>query len=360
MTEPNEDNKANQVRSRRISRAGRSMFGPVILIAAGVLLLLDNLNLLPELNWGAALQLWPLLLIFIGLNVLVRMVPRPVGTLLSLVVAAVAVGTFAYVLVYADRSPILQRLPGVELGRLVEHSETFPASGVERAAIAIHSSWPPLSVFTLEDTEALIEIDIRTRDDVRLETQLVGGLAHVTLDSRRGRGSFWWLDWRTWGSDDPSESWRVGLNPRVPMELELDLSAGQATLDLSDLTLASLTVDGSSGRTVLSLPGGDYDMFYDVSAGAAEVNLPADGRHRFEVDGGPGALRMWLPAGMPLRVQVVDDGPGSLSLTVEGLEQVVPGDGKEGVWETADYNESGDGIELILELSAGSVTISDR
>ena len=70
------------------------MLFPVILITAGVLLLLAALDKLPDLHWEAALQLWPLLLIFIGLDIIVRLVPHPFGTILSLVLALIVTGIF--------------------------------------------------------------------------------------------------------------------------------------------------------------------------------------------------------------------------------------------------------------------------
>lgn len=79
-------------------RGSRSLFAPLALIGLGVIFLLDNLNLVPALDWSAALRYWPLALIFLGLNILVTQVRRPLGTLLSLVVSLAALGVFAYLL----------------------------------------------------------------------------------------------------------------------------------------------------------------------------------------------------------------------------------------------------------------------
>src|SRR6188472_3261560 len=44
--------------------------GPVILIAAGIVLLLNNLDILPWAIWGDLWRLWPLALIVIGLDLI--------------------------------------------------------------------------------------------------------------------------------------------------------------------------------------------------------------------------------------------------------------------------------------------------
>lgn len=49
----------------------RSTFGPIILIALGVLFLLSNFGLLPRL-WPLLAQWWPLILIVVGINMLVQ------------------------------------------------------------------------------------------------------------------------------------------------------------------------------------------------------------------------------------------------------------------------------------------------
>jgi len=79
-------------------RGGRSLLWPLGLIALGVAFLLDNLNIVPPLDWAAAWRYWPLALIFTGLNIVVVQARRPLGTLLSLLVTAAALVTFGYLL----------------------------------------------------------------------------------------------------------------------------------------------------------------------------------------------------------------------------------------------------------------------
>ena len=63
------------------ARRKPGLVGPTILIAMGVIFLLNNLGLVSWDIWGTLLQLWPILLIALGLDMLVgRRRARPKGT----------------------------------------------------------------------------------------------------------------------------------------------------------------------------------------------------------------------------------------------------------------------------------------
>lgn len=65
-----------------------SFFWPIIMIGAGVIWLLTNLNIIPTENLWILLRLWPMLLIVAGLDLLfARRLPL-VGAILALLVIA--------------------------------------------------------------------------------------------------------------------------------------------------------------------------------------------------------------------------------------------------------------------------------
>lgn len=83
--------------SRREQRH-TSLFGPIVLIAIGLFFLFNRLDPLTDLYWQDVLRLWPLLLIFLGLNVLALQAPRPYASLFSGLISLVAVLVLGYVL----------------------------------------------------------------------------------------------------------------------------------------------------------------------------------------------------------------------------------------------------------------------
>ena len=167
-----------------------------------------------------------------------------------------------------------------------------------------------------------------------------------------------WLDLRNVDLDE--REWQIGLNPKVEMELLLDLSSSRVAIDLSELTLSSVSIDGSSGRATVMLPDGNYDGYYDVSSGRVDLTLPAGGRHEFTIDGGSGPLRLYLPAGIEARVEVVDGGSGSFR-PGDRFDKIEDRDRRdEGVWVTDGY-EAGmrNSIDITLDIGSGSIRISE-
>lgn len=86
--------------------------------------------------------------------------------------------------------------------------------------------------------------------------------------------------------------------------------------------------------------------------------MPGYGRQQIEIDGGAGSLILYLPPGVETRVEV-DGGAGSFSLNEDRFRQVSGDERDEGVWETTGYRDNRDGLELIIDVSAGSVRIED-
>ena len=309
----------------RPRRRSTSLFGPVFIIALGLYFLARNMGFAPELHWGAAIRLWPLLLVFAGLNVVARQLPRPLGTLGSAFVSLLAVLIFGTVLLTADRIPFLQRYSGTEPTFTTE-SISFPASEVRTADVSLNFASPSATLFALSDSADLIAGDVSYEGELVFEHEVQQGNALINLETNMESDS--WLEWlnpSNWGEDAPE--WRIGLNPRIPINLALSFASGSIEADLRRLNLSGLTVDGSSGSVVLLLPNGDYDMGYDMSSGAVEMTLPERGRATLDINGSSGSVDLILPESMAMRV-VVDSASGSFSAS-NRLDRIGEEDGAE-------------------------------
>lgn len=331
-----------------------SLFGPIVLIALGVYFLLSNLGLVSGLNWMAALQLWPLLLIFIGLNVIVRQAPGRLGALLSALVGLLTVAVFGYVLLFGADTPLFNRLGVTSQGEVQTEAIAFAADDVSSAVINIDFGFPSTEVYALEDSPNLIEGTVAYAGNLIFNHQVNNGRATVTLRTRDGNLGF--LNPAAWGED---RRWQIGLNPTVETDLTFNMGAGSARLDLSQLTLSHLDIDGGAGSVELMLPGGDYDVVYDVGAGSSQITLPADGRHTIEIDGGAGSINLSLPSTMEARVEI-DSGLGSFSVDSRRLPQMRGDSEREGIWETPGYDDAPNRVHLLIDIGLGSVRVSER
>lgn len=336
----------------RPRRRPDSLFGPIIIITLGLYFLARNMGFAPELHWGAALRLWPLFLVFAGLNVIARQLPRPLGTLGSAAVSLLAVFIFGAVLLMADKIPALQRYSGTEPTFQTE-TISFPASEVRTADITIDFAIPSATLFALNDSTDLIAGEVSYQGELIFDHEVRQGNAVVNLETNmEGDGWLEWLNPSNWAENAPE--WRLGLNPRIPTNLALSFASGSIEADLRRMNLTGLTVDGSSGSAELLLPDGDYTMDYDLSSGSVELRLPERGRATLNIEGSSGSVTLLLPESMAMRV-LVDGSSGSFDASSR-LEQIGEEDGAE-VWQTSGYATAEDRVDVELDMSSGSIQI---
>ncbi len=330
-----------------------SLLGPIVLIAIGVYFLLYNADLVPSLNWWAALRYWPLLFIFIGINIIVRQAPRPYGAILSLLTGLLVIIAFGYLLLFGGEAADTSRWGGLPAPNLQTEQIAFPIDDVTKAAVDISVNVLGLTLYALEDSRQLIEGEVFYFDRLLFDTSRQGSQATVSLDTEE-RGN-WFMNPGNWNNVEASNPWQIGLNQQIPTDLKLWLNAGTSDLDLSELTLTHLSVESNASKTTLILPEGEYGASLETNAGSMVVTLPTTGQQEIDVDVSAGSLTLYLPENGQARLEV-DLSLGSFSLDNGRFTQLSTDNGHE-VWQTAGYEDAEDHIDLTIDASAGSVTV---
>ena len=308
-----------------------SLFWPILLIGAGVVMLLSNLGYLPWSSWNILWRLWPLLLVAVGVDLLIGR-RSTLGAILSGLLILLLVGGAIAVALYAPAIPTLANLAQPAAWR-VEHVE-HPLDGIDSAAVTIDWTSVPGSLQALDDSPNLIEGDIALTGDLVFDVGVRQGQATVLLDRRIG--NTW--NWPFGDHPGPEGTWDVTLSPRVPLALNLDTGSGDYAFDLSDLQITDVVLDSGSGVVELALPGGDaYEVRIDGGSGSVEISLPEDADVRVEIDSGSGSFR-----------------PTKRLRLVKGER------GGDGVWETEGFASADDAITVILDQGSGSVTLVER
>lgn len=338
--------------SKHKHERGQSLFGPIILIGVGVFFLLRNLNIVPEANLAILFRVWPLWLIFLGVNIVVQQAPKRVAGLLSGLVGMTAVFTATFLVFFSEDNVLLNRL-GVRPAQMEVISETvsYDPDGINRADISLEFGSRGGSIYALEPAGDLIRGDVSHNDNLLFRTEAEDGTATVFL----GQGAIAPWQWFTSGGGQP---WVIGLNPDTPLDLNIDSGSGSVAFELEALTLENLRVDLGSGSSSLTLPGGDYPLYVDVGSGSTRLIFQGDGRIQSDINGGSGSMVVALPAGLPARIEI-EDGSGSVSLP-RSFELVDGQRGGDSIWETAEYSRDGSGIDMYIDVGSGSVSIQQE
>lgn len=148
------------------------------------------------------------------------------------------------------------------------------------------------------------------------------------------------------------ESWEVGLPAGVPLGLRVQLNAGSATIAPGTGELRDVRLQVNAGAIVANLGSAAAIGSIDVqtNAGSASVTLPeASVSGRVQVNAG--SIELCAPADAGIRIHS-GGGLGGNNFADAGLEQ--SGD----TWESADYAGAAVQIELDAEANLGSITLN--
>lgn len=348
--------KRGTMKRVRRSRAGRSLLGPIWLIAIGVLLLLNNTGQLPELNWVVALRLWPLVLVTIGVNVLVRAVPRPFGTMLSAAVALGSVALFGMILFYAESLPLVNRISEESAVGLNRETFSYPGDGIERANVSLNLSSPSTRVFPLEDDPDLIDGEISYRGQLVFSVREQDDLANIVLEVNDGGSPGFWWDPVRWFELEDEAAWQIGLARGPELDLRLSLASGSTVLELSQFNLERLTIIGGSGTMELELPDGNYDASLDLKSGVSEIMLADEGRQTIRIDGGSGRVTLRTPEEFEGKIVLESGLIERVTIEDNRLRSHSAGDG-EASWQTGGYLNADSRAEISLDIGSGGLTV---
>lgn len=329
---------------------GRSLFWPLLLIGVGLVWLFSNLGILQPASLGVLFRLWPLVLIVIGLNLLFG---RRSPALSNLIGIGSVVAIIGLMLV----GPSLGWAKGAEI-KSAAYSE--PLGDVETAQVHLDLAVAESNVTALTDSGNLFEADLRYTGelvyDVRGESQKVITLSEENQFDQSF--NFW-----NWGFIDASEDlrWNIGLNPDVPLDLEVTGGISNSHLDLSELQLTGLNIESGIGSLNLNLPAmpGSYDVSINAGTGTIDIDIVEGSTLNLDINGGVGAVTIDVPDDAAVRIEA-RTGVGGID--VPANYQQVGGDesdfiSESGVWQSADFENASQQITIEFDGGVGGLTI---
>jgi len=266
--------------SRR-NRYRGSITGAMILIAIGVLFLVANTH--PNVDaWGIVFRYWPLILIFIGVGKIFDSFlfhDRP-GSLTADHVSGVAIAFIVLILIFGlaiwkghgARTDIMHDTHEVEL------------LGAKEVSADINMPAGQLNV--TGDAPRLLDSDFRYREEEGKPTvdySVSGDHGQLTI-AQEGRHLH---------IGTTHNTWNLNFGGTEPLDLKLNMGAGQSDLNFRGLDVRHLEAHIGAGQMTLDLTGprkSNLEVDVEGGVGSGTIRLPKDVGVRVHASGGIGSI----------------------------------------------------------------------
>ena len=268
---------------------------PLVLISLGIAFLLVNLGVLHGITWARVFQLWPVLIILAGVDLLLR----PRSYLAAAVVdIAIIVAAFAYLLSGATVGPAN-----------LTYTVNVPRAGVTDLGLTVNYG---AGAFTLSGGGSDLVAVSSSSQDVSRSVDQNNTSATVVVSSDTNTA---------FGVDGRDRQWSVRLPSDVRTSMTLNLGAGDFDVDLSNVKLTRATINAGASDLTVTLPKPSGNVPVKISSGASSVTIV-------------------VPAGVAYAVN-----------TTGVLHSVA------GPQQSSDYATATDRVTIDVSIAAGSVQI---
>jgi hypothetical protein len=255
----------------------RGLLFPLVLIAIGIIVLLANTGVLSPQAFERLGDLWPLLLVILGLQLILNhTLPRQQATLIGLgaaaviVVAAVAYAALAPAAPFGtQRFDSLERVGGLSAASLDLNygaaSIDVNAGGLGDSLYQAHVDYPA------GENPPTISLD-RETGALQIRENSSFSPFHLFGGARRNV--------------------QLTLTDQVPWSIQIGGGAAKLRLDLRHAQLSKLEISGGANQLDAQLPNPKGTVLVSVSGGANNVTIvaPAHSQWRVAVSGGVSAV----------------------------------------------------------------------
>lgn len=290
----------------------RTFFWPALLILFGVIALLVNTGQLPVERLFLLVNLWPLILVVIGLELIVRRtVHGPAGDVATAVVIVLAiVGSAAYITISPNPAASRTFDTSGDVGAITEASAEIDAGA---ATITVQGS-----------TELGSKL-------FRAHIEYSGAKPTVALDPGGkltiGQESNNFLTFQ-----NPRFVLKLDVNPAVPWKLDVNTGSSTNTITLAQVHVTGLSLNTGASRDEITLGPPSGVVSVEINAGAVTATI-----HR--------------PSGTPVSLAVSG---GAVNLTADGKTTHAIGSAN---YESSGFAGASDGYRIQVNGGACTVTL---
>jgi hypothetical protein len=210
--------------------------------------------------------------------------------------------------------------------------------------------------------------------DYDIDYEVRGSIGHLDMESSTHRRSI----------KNAKNRWDVQLSSRHPCELDLDIGACEAEIDLGGIPITDLMMDigAASGTIDFSKKNPERMEDLDIDIGASSIDISNLGNANFEyfsfsngaasstldfhgdwtgdamvkLEIGLGSADLIIPKDLPVRIETGGENWfSSIDFHGEDLDEV-----REGVFESPGFREADDRLTIEMDIGMGSVDVKFR
>lgn len=313
---------------------------PFLLIAVGAVLLLNNLGVVPFSIWSTLAQLWPVILVLVGIELLLGRRRPGLGALIAGVGLLLIIGLAlwwtpvenaptALRLGNAQDVPVAPAAPGAPVLGRTDQSAVIPLGDAKQGKVAVSMGAGNLIVDALpSNSPHLAQASASLPSGIRLSQQQSVRDNSAEASFNVSGGGF---TWPFAGNDQRHAEVEISLSRQVPLSLEARIGAGQSEIDLTDLTVADLSLSAGAGQTTVRFPATGGSMTVDIQNGAGQLILVIPPEVGAYLHTSTGLVNLNLPNG---RFTKVSDG-----------------------YQTSNYSSASSQLNLSLHMGVGEVDV---
>ncbi len=292
-------------------RRGVPVFG-LFLIAAGVLLLLQTLGVVPWAIWQGLWRLWPVLLIMGGVAILFGGRARWLAAAVIVLLLGGAIALAAYGSNgFRDDTEGVQGFSELLLdAKFLDATLDFGAGDIRLDALPA-------------DSVRLMEATLRgSGEKAKPSVSRTADRAFLRLERKSPR-------WFFFGG--VKEEWDVSLSRTVAINLTINAGASNIAANLSELNVTALRLSAGASNVSLVLPGQAERAFARLDVGAAHVQVR-------------------VPEGVAARIRS-ETGVSSVDVNTARFPKV------GGYYQSPDYDTAAKRVDVEIRGGVADITV---
>ena len=207
---------------------------------------------------------------------------------------------------------------------------------------------------TLDNAHVLVSGNLQYFEKMGAPKSVIsrdGNLANFSLTENSGRNQ----SRLPWSACNGTNDWEIHLNPQVSYDISTKTDGGNVTIDLTGLSIKHLNTETGAGMTKIVLPNSATNLDVNANVGAGEITIvvgeSVTGILKINAHSGAGEVTVLLPDEIAASFQVKQ---GQISADARFIKI------NENTYETSNYAEANDRVEMIVGSGVGMVTITSN